>query len=64
MKKIKFAIASTFIIIFMIAIFAFAAEVKNTLPATPTCCLRITAWFLQHLHNANSTAAATCANFR
>jgi len=36
MKKIKFAIASTFIIVFMIAIFAFAAEVKNTLPATTT----------------------------
>ena len=35
MRKIKFAIASTFIIIFIIAIFAFAAEVKNTLPATP-----------------------------
>jgi type IV pilus assembly protein PilP len=35
MRKIKFAIASTFIIIFMIAIFAFAAEVKNTSPATP-----------------------------
>ena len=35
MKKIKFAIASTFIIIFIIAIFAFAAEVKNTLPAIP-----------------------------
>jgi len=35
MKKIKFAIASTFIIIFIIAIFAFAAEVKNTSPATP-----------------------------
>jgi len=34
MKKIKFAIASTFIIIFMIAIFAFATEVKNTSPAT------------------------------
>jgi type IV pilus assembly protein PilP len=33
MRKIKFAIASTFIIIFMIAIFAFAAEVKNTSPA-------------------------------
>jgi len=36
MKKIKFAIASTFIIVFVIAIFSFAAEVKNTLPATPT----------------------------
>jgi type IV pilus assembly protein PilP len=36
MKKIKFAIASTFIIIFIIAIFAFAAEVKNTLPAAAT----------------------------
>ena len=36
MKKIKFAIASTFIIIFIIAIFAFAAEVKNTLPAAVT----------------------------
>jgi Tfp pilus assembly protein PilP len=40
MKKIKFAIASTFIIIFIIAIFiiaifAFAAEVKNTLPLIP-----------------------------
>ena len=35
MRKIKFAIVSTFIIIFMIANFAFAAEVKNTLPATP-----------------------------
>ena len=34
MKKIKFAIASTFIIIFLIAIFAFATEVKNTSPAT------------------------------
>ncbi|HBI47538.1 MAG TPA: hypothetical protein DDX93_02280 [Smithella sp.] len=33
MKKIKFAIAGTFIIIFITAIFAFAAEVKNTLPA-------------------------------
>jgi type IV pilus assembly protein PilP len=35
MKKIKFAIASTFIIIFITAIFAFAAEVKNTLPSIP-----------------------------
>lgn len=35
MKKIKFAIASTFIIIFIIAIYAFAAEVKNTLPSIP-----------------------------
>jgi type IV pilus assembly protein PilP len=35
MRIIKFAIASTFIIVFMIAIFVFAAEVKNTLPATP-----------------------------
>ena len=35
MKKIKFIIASTFIIIFLITIFAFAAEVKNTSPATP-----------------------------
>lgn len=35
MKKIKFAIANTFIIIFIIAIFAFAAEVKNTLPSIP-----------------------------
>jgi type IV pilus assembly protein PilP len=35
MKKIKFAIASTFIIIFIIATFAFAAEVKNTLPSIP-----------------------------
>ena len=35
MRKIKFAIANTFIIVFMIAIFAFAAEVKNTSPATP-----------------------------
>lgn len=35
MRKIKFAIVSTFIIIFMIANFAFAAEVKNTSPATP-----------------------------
>jgi type IV pilus assembly protein PilP len=34
MKKIKFAVASTFIIIFIIVIFAFAAEVKNTSPAT------------------------------
>ena len=34
MKKIKFAIASTFIIVFAIAIFSFAAEVKNTLPTT------------------------------
>lgn len=33
MKRIKFAIANTFIIIFIIAIFAFAAEVKNTLPS-------------------------------
>jgi type IV pilus assembly protein PilP len=36
MKKIKFAIASTFIIVFIITIFAFAAEVKNTLPAAST----------------------------
>ncbi|MGA2780681.1 MAG: pilus assembly protein PilP [Smithella sp.] len=36
MKKIKFAIASTFIIVFAIEIFSFAAEVKNTLPATST----------------------------
>ena len=35
MRKIKFAIVSTFIIIFMIANFAFAAEVKNTLTSTP-----------------------------
>ena len=33
MKKIKFAIASIFIIIFIIAIFASAAEVKKALPA-------------------------------
>ena len=32
MKKIKFAIVSIFIIIFITAIFASAAEVKNTLP--------------------------------
>jgi type IV pilus assembly protein PilP len=36
MKKIKFAIASTFIIVFIMTIFAFAAEVKNTLPAAST----------------------------
>ncbi len=36
MKKIKFAIASTFIIVFAIEIFSFAAEVKNTLPTTST----------------------------
>jgi Tfp pilus assembly protein PilP len=36
MKKIKFAIASIFIIIFIIAIFASAAEVKKALPAVPT----------------------------
>jgi type IV pilus assembly protein PilP len=36
MKKIKFAIASTFIIVFVIEIFSFAAEVKNTLPAATT----------------------------
>lgn len=35
MKKIKFAIASTFIIIYITASFAFAAEVKNTLPSPP-----------------------------
>ena len=35
MKKIKFAIASIFIIIFIIAIFASAAEVKKALPAVP-----------------------------
>ena len=34
MKKIKFAIAITFIIVFIIGIFSFAAEVKNTSPAT------------------------------
>ena len=34
MKKIKYAIASTFIIVFVIEIFSFAAEVKNTSPAT------------------------------
>ena len=33
MKKIKFAIASTFIIVFMITILAFAVEVKKALPA-------------------------------
>jgi type IV pilus assembly protein PilP len=33
MKKIKFAIVSTFIIVFVIGILSFAAEVKNTLPA-------------------------------
>ena len=33
MKKIKFAITSTFIIIYITASFAFAAEVKNTSPA-------------------------------
>ncbi|MFZ3156092.1 MAG: pilus assembly protein PilP [Smithella sp.] len=33
MKKIKFAIISTFIIIYITASFAFAAEVKNTSPA-------------------------------
>jgi type IV pilus assembly protein PilP len=36
MKKIKFAIASAFIIVFVIEIFSFAAEVKNTPPAVPT----------------------------
>ncbi len=36
MKKIIFAIASTFIIVFIVAIFVFAAEVKNTLPAANT----------------------------
>ena len=36
MKKIKFAIASVFIIVFVIEIFSFAAEVKNTPPAVPT----------------------------
>ena len=36
MKKIKFAIASIFIIIFIIAIFVSAAEVKKALPAVPT----------------------------
>jgi type IV pilus assembly protein PilP len=36
MKKIKFAIASTFIIVFVIEIFSFAAEVKNILPVTTT----------------------------
>jgi type IV pilus assembly protein PilP len=36
MKKIKFAIASIFIVIFIIAIFASAAEVKKDLPAAPT----------------------------
>jgi type IV pilus assembly protein PilP len=36
MKKIKFAIASAFIIVFVIEIFSFAAEVKNTSPAAPT----------------------------
>ena len=36
MKKIKFAIASIFIIIFIIAIFASAAEVKKALSAAPT----------------------------
>jgi len=35
MKKIKFAIASIFIIIFTIAIFVSAAEVKKALPAAP-----------------------------
>jgi type IV pilus assembly protein PilP len=35
MKKIKFAIASAFIIVFVIEIFSFAAEVKNTPPAAP-----------------------------
>jgi type IV pilus assembly protein PilP len=33
MKKIIFAITSTFIIVFMVAIVVFAAEVKTTLPA-------------------------------
>jgi type IV pilus assembly protein PilP len=36
MKKIKFAIASTFIIVFMITILAFAVEVKKALPAAST----------------------------
>jgi type IV pilus assembly protein PilP len=35
MKKIKFAIASAFIIVFVIEIFSFAAEVKNTPPTAP-----------------------------
>lgn len=34
MKKIKFAIAGTFIIIYTTVSFVFAAEVKNTLPST------------------------------
>jgi type IV pilus assembly protein PilP len=36
MKKIKFSIVSTFIIVFVIEIFSFAAEVKNTPPVAPT----------------------------
>jgi type IV pilus assembly protein PilP len=36
MKKIKFAITSTFIIVFVIAMFSFAAEVKKALPVVPT----------------------------
>lgn len=35
MKKMKFAVASIFIIIFIIAIFVSAAEVKKALPAAP-----------------------------
>jgi type IV pilus assembly protein PilP len=35
MKKINFAIASAFIVVFVIGIFSFAAEVKNTPPAAP-----------------------------
>jgi type IV pilus assembly protein PilP len=35
MKKMKFVIASTFIIIYITASFVFAAEVKNTVPSPP-----------------------------
>ena len=35
MKKMKFTIAGAFIIVFVMEIFSFAAEVKNTPPAAP-----------------------------
>jgi type IV pilus assembly protein PilP len=42
MKKVKFTIAGAFIIIYIAVNFAFAAEVKNTLPSTSRTAVNLT----------------------
>jgi len=64
MKKIKFVIISTFMSIFITAIFAFAAEVKNTFPLAPRVPVNATPAATQTKQSlipsvANATPAAT-----